>query len=239
MNFIKIGDSKKFIVFLHGWGANLNSFLFVKDYFGEYSKVFVDFAGFGKSEEPKESYFVSDYVNDLKKLLDTFEIDELVLVGHSFGGRVAVKFSFLYQLDYSKFKLCLVDAAGIKPRPSLIKKWKILCYKKFKKKVQNNPELTAKMLKYGSNDYKKLSSVMKETFVKVVNEDLSKFASRLVCDTIIVWGDNDKETRLWMAKKYKKLIKSSKLIIFKDAGHFSFLDNKQEFLIVLDTFLKN
>jgi len=63
MNYLKIGNSKKFLVFLHGWGADLNSFLFTKDYFQSYTKLYVDFAGFGKTLEPNKPYFVSDYHN--------------------------------------------------------------------------------------------------------------------------------------------------------------------------------
>ena len=74
MNYLKFGDSKKFLVFFHGWGADLNSFLFIKDYFCEYTKLFVDFAGFGKTSEPDKPYFVSDYVKELENLLLKFDI---------------------------------------------------------------------------------------------------------------------------------------------------------------------
>jgi pimeloyl-ACP methyl ester carboxylesterase len=72
-----------------------------------------------------------------------------------------------------------------------------------------------------------------------VNEDLSKFAKFIKCKTLIVWGERDFETKLYMARKLKRLIKNSKLIIIKGAGHFSFLEKKDEFAIILDTFLKN
>lgn len=239
MNFIKFGNSKKFLVFLHGWGADLKSFLFAKDYFDEYSKLFVDFAGFGESQEPRKAYFVSDYVKELKDVLSKFDIEELVLIGHSFGGRVAIKFAFFHQCDYEKFKLCLVDSAGIKPRLSILKKWKIFRYKCLKQKAKNNEKIRIKLSKYGSSDYKKLSKIMQQTFVNVVNEDLSLYASKIVCKTLIVWGNKDKETKLWMAKKLNKLIIDSRLRIIKNAGHFSFLYDIQEFLIILDTFVKN
>lgn len=238
MNYLKFGDSKKFLVCLHGWGADLHSFLFLKDYFDDYTKIFVDFAGFGKTPEPSCVYGVSDYVDELDKLLSKFEIENLVLLGHSFGGRVAVKFAATIT-KYPNLKLCLVDAAGIKPKLSLLKKWRIYQYKKLKKKVQKSGKPSEKLLKYGSNDYKMLSPIMKQTFVNVVNEDLSKYAKTINCDTIIVWGKQDKETKLYMAKKYSRLIKNSKLYILQNAGHFSFLDETQEFLIILDRFLKN
>lgn len=239
MNYLKFGNSKKFLVFLHGWGADLNSFLFTKDYFQDYTKLYVDFAGFGKTSEPNKPYFVSDYVRELQQLLQNFDVDEIILVAHSFGGRVAVKFAFLNQCNYKNFKLCLVDAAGFRVRLSLLKKFKIWKYKKLKAKACSNEKYRQKIKNYGSDDYKKLSKTMKQTFVNVVNEDLSIYASRIMCKTLIVWGKKDKETKLWMAKKYKKLIEESKLCIIKDSGHFCFWDSPQEFLIILDSFIKN
>lgn len=239
MNYLKFGKSDKLILFLHGWGADLKSFLFVKEYFANYTKVFIDFAGFGKSVEPEKPFFVDDYVNQTYTLIKQFGVKELVLVGHSFGGRVAIKFAEKYQFDFEKLKICLVDSAGIRPRLTLRKKLKILAYKKLKHKAERNEKLKIKLLKYGSDDYKKLSAIMKQTFVNVVNEDLSNSAKNIRCDAILIWGSKDKDTKLCMARKLKKYIKNSKLYILKNAGHFSFLEKQQEFLIILDTFLKN
>ena len=73
MKYLKFGNSKNFIVFLHGWGADKNSFLWTKDYFGDYSLVYVDFPGFGESDEPDEIWSVFDYSIELKKMLDSME----------------------------------------------------------------------------------------------------------------------------------------------------------------------
>ena len=99
LNYIKIGEGKEFIVFLHGWGADLNSFYWLKNFYNDKVLLFVDFAGFGKSEEPDKPYFVDDYVLEVKDLLDRFQIESLYLVGHSFGGRVAIKYSCFFILD--------------------------------------------------------------------------------------------------------------------------------------------
>lgn len=240
MYYLKFGNSKKFIVFLHGWGADLNSFLWLKDYFvDDYSLLFLDFDGFGKSPPSNNVMSVLDYANNLKKLLSAFDIEELNIVAHSFGGRVAIKYLFLYQNCYDVCKLVLVDSAGIKPRRGLRYKIRIARFKRLRKKVGKNERLLKKLDEFGSDDFKKLSPMMKETFKKVVNEDLSKYAKFLDCKTIIVWGKNDKETKLYMAKKLHKLIKNSKLEIIHNAGHFCFLEKKEEFVIILDTFLKN
>lgn len=240
MHYLKFGNSKKFIVFLHGWGADLNSFLWLKDYFvDDYSLIFLDFEGFGESLQPKNVKFVSDYANDLHELLSLFDICELNIVAHSFGGRVAIKYLFMHQGEFENVKLCLVDSAGIKPRRGLGYYLKVKKFKALKRKAQKNECLREKLNDFGSDDYKKLSPIMKETFKNIVNEDLSCYAKFLTCKTIIIWGRKDKETKIYMAKKLNKLIKNSKLQIINNAGHFCFLENKEEFLIILDTFLKN
>ncbi|MBQ8424883.1 MAG: alpha/beta hydrolase [Clostridia bacterium] len=235
MKYLKFGDSKKYLVFLHGWGADKNSFLWLKNQYKEYSIIFVDFAGFGETPEPSRPYSVYDYVSELKELLDNFYIESLVLIGHSFGGRVAIKFSFLFQNDYHYFKLCLVDSAGIKPKRNLSYYYKIYKYKFLKHYFPKSK----KLFNYGSSDYKKLSKIMKQTLVKVVNEDLSNYAKFITVKTLIIWGENDKETKLYMAKKLNKLIKNSSLVIIKDTGHFSFIEKPYEFIFNLDMFLRN
>ena len=196
-------------------------------------------SGFGKSAEPSVPYFLGDYVFELKNLLDKYDIEKLYLVGHSFGGRVAIKFAYLYQNEYSSFKLCLIDSAGVIPRRGLRYYFKILRYKCLKHKSNSSFKAKEKMKKMGSSDYKKLSPTMKKTFVNIVNEDLLPYAKFISVDTFIIWGKYDKDTKLYMAKKLHRAIKNSELFILDNAGHFSFLDNKLDFLILLDTFIKN
>ena len=68
---------------------------------------------------------------------------------------------------------------------------------------------------------------------------LYKYLKFIKVKTLIVWGENDRETKMYMARKFRKLISDSRLVVFKNCGHFSFLENKEDFVIVLDTFLKN
>lgn len=239
MNYLKFGNSKKFLVFLHGWGADLNSFLWTKNYFNNYSLIYVDFAGFGKTPEPKTAWTVFDYAKDLKMLLEQFEIEELILIGHSFGGRVAIKFAKEFQNEYSNLKLCLVDSAGLIPKRNLVYYYRIYKYKFLKKIAKKCKNVKNMLQKQGSSDYIVLSSVMKEVFKNIVNEDLSLDAKQIESQTILVWGEKDKDTKIYMAKKFNKLISNSKLFILKDAGHYSFLEKRDEFLIILDTFVKS
>lgn len=92
--------------------------------------------------------------------------------------------------------------------------------------------------KVGSSDYKNLSGTMRGTFIKVVNEDLKKFMPSIQAPTLLIWGELDTATPLKDAKIMNKLIPDSGLVVLKGCGHYSFLDNYYDFIIILNNFLK-
>ena len=236
---LTMSKGKPFVFFLHGWGGSKESFYVVKNHIATIcNMVFVSFSGFGQSAEPKYPFSVEDYAKELKEVVDEVaKKQKIILVCHSFGARVAVKFASFYPEIVSK--IMIVDGAGIKPRRSIAYHFKVLRYKTLKKKVENK-KLDKKVLeKYGSSDYKMLSGVMKQTFVRVVNEDLKKYYKSLSCPVLLFWGKKDKDTPLYMAKKIKKLVKNSALIVIKGAGHFSYLDDRITFIEVLKEFILN
>lgn len=236
MNYEYYGTGQKTIIFLHGWGGSISSFKYFADILSNSFKVLnIDFPGFGQSREPLREYSVRDYANEIHNLILNLNIESYYVVAHSFGGRVAL---VLNDINSNMEKLVLVDSAGIKPRFSL-KKWlKIKKYKIYKKLVKTrllNPKC---LEKFGSNDYKNLSENMRKTFVKVVNEDLSRYAKNINIDTLIVWGKNDKETPPYMAKRLKRYIKNSEIVWINNAGHFSYLDNQMLFLRMIEIMFK-
>ena len=81
----------------------------------------------------------------------------------------------------------------------------------------------------GSSDYQQLSPDMKKTFVSIVNTYLDEYARKMSVKTLIIWGEKDNDTPLYMAKKLNRYIKNSQLKVIKDAGHFCFLDCPLEF----------
>ncbi|MDD2227620.1 MAG: alpha/beta hydrolase [Clostridia bacterium] len=216
------------IVFLHGWGGTIKSFECVAEKFTEHKCLLIDFPPFGESEEMVDVWNLSDYVEMLREILNAFEIDKVKIIAHSFGGRVAILFASIYTDKVEK--LILVDSAGIKPKFNIIVKLKILKYKILKK-------IGFKQKNKGSADYKLLSSKMKKTFVNIINEHLEKQCERINCPTLIIFGKKDKETPIYMAKKLNSLIKNSAVIIFKNARHFSYIDNFNDFILIAKSFL--
>lgn len=236
MDYDFISGQDDFIFFLHGWGADKNSFKLVINNLKE-NLVFVSFAGFGASKIEKP-YTLEDYANELRELILKIAKGKSVnIVCHSFGARVAAK--LISETPDIIKKLVIVDGAGIKPRHGLKYYLKIFKYKRLKKQVMKGKKDRAVLNAFGSSDYKALSPIMKQTFVNIVNERLENCFRKIKCPTIMFWGDSDRETPLYMAKKMKKLISNSAIILAKRAGHFSFADKPGLFIAVLQAFIEN
>jgi len=199
--------------------------------------------GFGKTSEPKTAWCVDDYVDFVIKFIEKMKISKLSLLGHSFGGRVIIKLANRSNLKFELDKLVLVDSAGILPKNKK-KTVKTRVYKALKVIVGNN--ITKKVFpnaleslkkKFGSEDYKNASPIMRSVLVKVVNEDLEPLLPTIKQSTLLIWGTNDTATPLSDAKIMEKLIPDAGVVEIKGAGHYSFLENPQLVNAVLDSFL--
>ena len=194
----------------------------------KYRVTLIDFEGFGKSIMPNKPKTVADYTMDIYNLVKEKGLKNLIIIGHSFGGRIAIDFTYKFPKLVSK--LILVDSAGLKPRRKLNYYYYILMYK-IKKK------LNLDISKYGSNDYKQLNNIMKQTFIKVVNFDQKFELFSINVPTLILYGKNDTETPIYMAKYVNKKIKNSRLVLLDNCGHFPFLEDTYNFINIVNKFL--
>lgn len=220
-------ENNNFVLLLHGWGGSISSFQGLEDYlFSQgFSTINLDFPGFGSSSIPSRDFLLEDYVITIKELLNYENISKTSIVCHSFGGRVALLLSSTTNLVN---KMILVDSAGLKPRFNLIRWFKIKIFK-LKKILNNHLHFRFNLDKYGSEDYKALPNEMRQTFNNIVSTDLTKNLDNIIAPCLIVWGDKDKSTPLYMAKKLNKQIKNSELKIYRNSGHFSYLENFGDF----------
>ena len=250
VNGLKINYEEKgegdLIVLLHGWGSNITLFANMMELLSKkYKVVAMDMPGFGKSDEPKEVWDVSSYVQFVIDFLKDYDTKEVMLLGHSFGGRVIIKMPSRDDLPFKVTKVILVDSAGIMPPKSNKKSWRTRYYKLgrtvlswgiVKKIFPDALENFRK--KMGSADYAAASPMMRQVMVKVVNEDLEPYLPNIKAPTLLVWGVNDTATPLSDGEKMEKLIPDAGLVKLENAGHYSFLEQQFTFNRVMCSFMK-
>ena len=190
----------------------------------------IDFPGFGESDEPLVPWTIRDYAVLVEKLVKELEIKKPVVMGHSFGGRVAIYFS----ADNPIEKLVLFGSPCIREETALPLSVRIL------KKLKTLPgldKLGEKMKKYiGSRDYKAASPIMRQTLVNVVNEDLASYARRIEEPTLLIWGENDTEAPVEGAKELEKIMIDAGLIILPGT-HYAYLENLGQVITILNNFI--
>lgn len=231
------------LILMHGWGCSLETVRSIAAVASKNHKVFnLDFPGFGSSPEPPSVWGVEEYAALIENFARLLNIENPVLIGHSFGGRVGILFSSRNPVS----KLILVDAAGIKPKRPLKYYFRIYSFKMFKNfvKLLYKKEKAEKIIndyrsRRGSADYNSASPRMKQILSKVVNEDLTNKLESIKAPTLLVWGENDTATPLKDAKLMERLIPNAGLVSFKNAGHYSFLDSAYAFGKVLSSFLNS
>lgn len=225
--FLDVGSDVT-TVLLHGWGCSCKSLKFCEEVLKKQNLLFVDFPPFGESGNVDESWTIFTYANMVISLCEHLNIKTFNIVGHSFGGRVAIIISAMRKSEVKK--VVLVDSAGVKPRRTLRFYLRIWSYKLKKR-------LGWDVSGCGSCDYQALDEGMKKVFNNIVNTHLEEFLPLIKAEVLIVFGDKDKTTPVYMAKSLHKKIKSSRLEILKGAGHFSFDDRRVQFVVLLQSFL--
>lgn len=239
----KFGGGKREIVILPGWGETRKTFYpMIRALEQEYTIYIVDYPGFGNTEFPTKSLTIYDYTNLIIDFLNELQIWHPILIGHSFGGRIAITMCGYFQKKIPK--IILIDSAGIKPKKTFgawLKKW---IYKFLKKMVKILPfqdkakHYNRLIQRFGSTDYNNLKPNERETFRNIVNEDLTPYLKQIRSETLLIWGQQDIDTPLKDGIKMNKEIRDSGLVILEKATHFSYLEKSYLVNEIILEFLK-
>lgn len=236
--------SGRCVLILHGWGGSSSSWVKVQRILVKsgFQVVVPDFPGFGKSKTPPEAWGLKEYSDFVLKVTEILGLDKFFLLGHSFGGRIAVKFTVTHPEKVQKLILC--GSAGIIPKPGL--KTRII----FLLARIGNAIFTPKILrrfKDGARnifyiflrhkDYVKADGTMKEIIKKVINEDLSPELPQIKTKTLLIWGENDKLVPLKYGLIFNEKIKDSELVVLPQIGHSPNLEVPQKLAEIILRFL--
>ena len=229
------------IVVLHGWGAHLEAVgAILAALEGASDLVALDLPGFGESDPPPKAWDAGDYARFVIEFLDELGIQSAHLVGHSHGGRVAIVLATDERERVER--LLLVDSAGIRPKRTWRYRRRVAVAKlgRAVAAVGGPPgkRLQERMrARVASRDYLDASETMRGTFRAVIAEDLTDRLPRISAPTLLVWGESDDDTPLWMAHRMEELIPDAGLVVLEGAGHYSYADSPGQFRAVARRFL--
>lgn len=239
-----VGEGRP-VLALHGWAGNVRSFWPVAERLAPlgYWIHLIDLPGFGQSDLPPQDWGIEDYARFVAAYLDASQIERVSVLGHSFGGRIGLVLAAEHPARVHK--MVLADAAGLRTPLSLKQQTRNLLARTVRRTLNTLglDSLRVRMQdsynrRYASEDYLNAGG-LRDTFVRVIEQDLTAFAARVQAPTVLVWGSHDTDTPLWQGRRLEQLIPDAGLIVFEGAGHFSYLERLTDFVRIVDHFLRS
>lgn len=245
-HYIDLPGEKGTVLFLHGWGAEIGLYQPIFDLLQQlqYRVVAFDMPGVGGTDEPAAPLTIGDYVAFTLEVCQKLGLEEVILMCHSHGGRIALSMLTDQNCPVKCKKAVFYDAAGVRKAAPASKKLAQTGYKAVK--WLGTSKLTAPLFgdlyaelrdKRSSADYKAASPVMRQTMNNVLPLDFTDKMPSITAEVLLMWGDRDTATPLEHGKTMERLIPNSGLAVIQNAGHFSHADNWPQFSAVLRAFL--
>ncbi|HEX9659751.1 MAG TPA: alpha/beta hydrolase [Rhodothermales bacterium] len=230
-------DGSACVVLLHGWGSSAELMRPIARMLDDRFRVLnIDLPGHGRTPPPPTPIGVEECAQLVSDVIRTESPNGVTIVGHSNGGRIA-----LFMASDDRFarlinRLVLISPSGIRPQRGLKVRLKSLVASFLKAPFMVLPtnvrmkgldwlrdSIVWRML--GSSDYRALSGVMRETFVRTVNFFVDDRLSRINVPTLIFWGERDTAVGSRQIEKLAAAIPDSGVVPLKGAGHYGYLDD--------------
>lgn len=218
-------DASVDMIVLHGWGSNkaLMKKAFAP-YMDAFRHIYIDLPGFGSST-CNLALQTKDYARIVELLMIHLNASKDIIVGHSFGGKVAILLEPSVLVLLSSAGIYRAKSLKVRAKIALFKSLKLLGLSKFREF-------------FVAEDAKKLSEPMYQTFKNVVDEDFSKEFASFGGKALLCWGRDDSATPLSSGVKMQKLIKDSTLSVY-NGDHYFFLHHAKDVSQnIQNTFLK-
>ena len=222
------GEGTPSVLALHGWQRTHLDFAPVMaaaaGLAGDpFAAVGLDLAGFGATPPPPEAWGSEAYAHHLLPLFEEPGVlaDRVVLVGHSFGGRVAVHLAPLVPDRIERLVLAavpLLDREGRRSRPATGYRMARALHRVG---LVGEERMEALRQKYGSPDYRAAQGVMRAVFVKLLAERYVDQMAAIDCPVDLVWGDADADVPLEVAERARPLFPSARLVTLPGVGHLT------------------
>jgi pimeloyl-ACP methyl ester carboxylesterase len=228
------------VLVLHGWGASIEAVHPIVTGLEPVATVYaLDLPGHGQSALPPEPWGVAEYQAFVAAFMDALAIERPAIVGHSNGGRIAIRMAATEPERAAR--LVLVDSAGIRPKRTLRYYRRVSMAKvgKYAARYLGKPgeRLRARIVgRVASSDYA-AAGKMRPTLVRLVNSDLREYLPRISVPTLLVWGADDTDTPVADGRLMEQLIPDAGLVVLEGAGHYSYIDQAARFARIVSHFI--
>jgi pimeloyl-ACP methyl ester carboxylesterase len=228
------------VLVLHGWGASIDAIGSIVDGLaGRFEVCAIDLPGFGESTEPLEAWDVAAYARFVLGVCDELGLERFSLVGHSFGARIGIVIAATEPDRIAR--MVLTGAAGLKPKrkPSYYAKVAVAKGGRVVGAVGGAPgrRLQDRMRRrVASSDWLEATDAMRGTFRAVIAEDLAPYLPGIRASTLLIWGDGDADTPLWMGQHMESSIPDAGLVVL-EGGHYVYAERAAEFNRIAAHFL--
>jgi len=198
------------LMFLHGWGGSRESLRGIGTLFQHTHRVhLIDLAGFGEAPIPPVDWDTVHYTDLVQQyILDRIH-GSVILVGHSFGGKICIRLAARHLAPVRA--VVLIGVPGL-PQPAASRVAMRRAYIRGLRRVLRlmQPVIGSRGVawhtkRFGSKDYL-AAGELRPIFVRIVNEDLTESAQLIACPTLLLWGTDDTETPPWLGEGYKAII---------------------------------
>jgi len=218
----KIAGKDPAILILHGWGSKSDRWMQVAELLSQnnFSVVVPDLPGFGKSGAPSFAWSTEDYCNFVEQFVQKLGLQNFFLLGHSFGGGIAVVYASKFR---TRVKKLVLFASAVFRRKTARRTLFMIIASIFK--VFSFAPFYGLFRKafyrfiVRKSDYPYTSGVMKEIYKKVIGNDLSSYLSSIQMPTFIIWGDRDDVIPPANAYLIQQKIKNSQIAIMPGGDH--------------------
>lgn len=256
-----VGDGNIKVLLIHGFGASSYSWDYIINFFDKkkYTLYLINLLGHGYSSYNYDSdYSIESQATIVKKLIEFLIIDDLIIVGHSYGGSITLLLMIMH-IDYIKVKkLILIDVAAFPDRipffvkflrnpfqeflirifvPKYLKAYYTLTKLYFKKELISKERVERYSKFYGYKQWKAIVKAAKE-IVPTDYERIINSYRTIKIPVLIIWGKNDNAITLETGEKLNSLFSNSSLKVINDCGHVPHEEKPEESFNLINNFLK-
>jgi pimeloyl-ACP methyl ester carboxylesterase len=239
------------VLLLHGWGSSAQLMRPVVEALADRYRVYnLDLPGHGLSPPPPEPWGVPEHAALVARFIEETVGRPVTIAGHSNGGRIALYLASDPEQARLVRRLVLISPSGITPRRG----WRYYARKYTARTLKAPFELLPGRLRQegldwlrhtfvwqllGSSDYRQLTGVMRETFVKTVNCHLDDRVARIRVPVLLFWGDRDEAVSRHQMSVLERAIADAGLVVLPGAGHYGYLDDPATFTAATRHFLEH